>query len=350
MDHRSDIFAAGTLLYVLLTGVHPFRADTDVGTMERVRLAAAPPPRSVVPGIPAALEAICQKAMSLSTEDRYQDAGQMERALEAYRVDNPFNRRHLARWMKDNFVDELDHSAALLHQAEMGTTTDHTPSDGARTFEEDQDETSIFALYPPPADLFTGTLQTPSSPVARDPVVPEPLAGAAVPTRRKSGRALVVVLGLVALALAAIAMYVTVLEPAVGGGDSGDHFVAEPAAGGKDQGSLAGKERPGRPALSALPGQTAGAVDAGVNSPDLPYPQAEPLAPMDAGKEIDNSAESPRTSIAETRRPPQRRTGRRRRRRKKMRRRHKPRPPSPPDNKRAPVTKPGVAPLPYPTL
>ena len=35
VDHRSDIFAAGTLLYVMLTGVNPFRAETDTGTLER---------------------------------------------------------------------------------------------------------------------------------------------------------------------------------------------------------------------------------------------------------------------------------------------------------------------------
>ena len=40
IDRRSDLFSLGVLLYVMATGVHPFRADTELKTIENVVLKA----------------------------------------------------------------------------------------------------------------------------------------------------------------------------------------------------------------------------------------------------------------------------------------------------------------------
>jgi serine/threonine protein kinase len=54
LDHRSDIFAIGTILYELLTADRLFVAESDYATLEKVRNVAVPRPRAVVPSCPVA--------------------------------------------------------------------------------------------------------------------------------------------------------------------------------------------------------------------------------------------------------------------------------------------------------
>ena len=63
---RSDVYSLGAMLYCLLTGKPPFQGD-DLGAMLRaVQRGEFPAPRSVVPSIEPALEAVCKKAMALT--------------------------------------------------------------------------------------------------------------------------------------------------------------------------------------------------------------------------------------------------------------------------------------------
>jgi eukaryotic-like serine/threonine-protein kinase len=74
LDHRSDLFSLGTLLYELLTGVNPFRGATADETLERVRRAEPLPCRRRDRRIPRPLAAICARSLALSPDDRYADA------------------------------------------------------------------------------------------------------------------------------------------------------------------------------------------------------------------------------------------------------------------------------------
>jgi eukaryotic-like serine/threonine-protein kinase len=81
VDHRADIFAAGVLLYLLLTGALPFYHD-DIAEMFR-RLARDPPPpvRERAPECPEGLVAIVEKALAKRPDQRYQTAAEMAAAL-----------------------------------------------------------------------------------------------------------------------------------------------------------------------------------------------------------------------------------------------------------------------------
>jgi serine/threonine-protein kinase len=70
----SDIYSLGATLYVLLTGKKPFQGSTAVDIVSQVRLGKFMPPREARPGTPAALDAICQKAMALEPAARYATA------------------------------------------------------------------------------------------------------------------------------------------------------------------------------------------------------------------------------------------------------------------------------------
>jgi len=106
LDHRSDVFTAGILLYELIAGEHPFRRDDDFSTLRAVRAAHPRRPSLVNPEVPRALEQICGRALRANPDDRYASAGDMEQELEAFRVAHPLSRRELARWMQRTFARE----------------------------------------------------------------------------------------------------------------------------------------------------------------------------------------------------------------------------------------------------
>jgi HAMP domain-containing protein len=82
IDGRTDLYAAGAVLYECATGEGPFNAPTLTGHIAR-RLERPPPdPRAVEPTVPESLALVIRTALAPSPDDRWPDAGAMLTALE----------------------------------------------------------------------------------------------------------------------------------------------------------------------------------------------------------------------------------------------------------------------------
>ncbi len=89
IDHRSDLYSLGVILFAMLTGKRPFVAKNMAGYLQQHRDKPAPRASAVKPGVPPHLDAICAQLLSKAPKDRFQSAREILYRLEA--VDDTSN-------------------------------------------------------------------------------------------------------------------------------------------------------------------------------------------------------------------------------------------------------------------
>lgn len=77
-----DIYAAGVILYEMLTGRLPYPGDNPVQVMYQHVNEAPPRPRSLNPDVPPALEMVAMRALAKDPRDRYESAEAMSAAID----------------------------------------------------------------------------------------------------------------------------------------------------------------------------------------------------------------------------------------------------------------------------
>lgn len=82
-DERSDIYALGIVLYEMVTGRIPFRANTPMAILLKKNQDALPRPTQFVSDLPQAVENVLIKALARKPDDRYQSVEELLYAMES---------------------------------------------------------------------------------------------------------------------------------------------------------------------------------------------------------------------------------------------------------------------------
>jgi len=82
LDHRSDIYSLGIVLYEMLTGGVPFDAETPLAVLMQHVNAPLPLPRQIKLDLPEVVERVILKALAKAPDDRFQTAEEMVETLE----------------------------------------------------------------------------------------------------------------------------------------------------------------------------------------------------------------------------------------------------------------------------
>ncbi len=82
---RGDVFALGAILYEMVTGRPAFTGKSRTELLQAMQNRARTPPSKFVPGIGNKLEALIDKALAKSPQERYGNAGEMLEALQELR-------------------------------------------------------------------------------------------------------------------------------------------------------------------------------------------------------------------------------------------------------------------------
>jgi serine/threonine protein kinase len=117
LDRRSDVYSIGTILYELTTGQLPFTDETEYGVLNQIVNTDAPPPRSIVPSYPPALEAVVMRALARDADQRYPTALALQQAIEDFAHENrlrvsPLVLSRLMSTLYPGHLEEWDYARA----------------------------------------------------------------------------------------------------------------------------------------------------------------------------------------------------------------------------------------------
>jgi serine/threonine protein kinase/tetratricopeptide (TPR) repeat protein len=177
LDHRSDLFSLGVVLYEMTTGRRPFPATTVSETLSAIVNRAPIAPHEINPLIPPALERIIAKALEKKPELRYQTASdlradlqRLKRDLEGTAIVLPRSRQSQPGW---RFAGWLTAAAALLAGAGWFWFTlgpsHRQPSLPARSADGSIDSASVAAR-----PVQAAVVHLPSAPLAEAPKARQP--------------------------------------------------------------------------------------------------------------------------------------------------------------------------------
>jgi TonB family protein len=229
IDGRADLYSLGLIFYEMLTGAHPFHADTPMGMLiQQVHTMPAPPDTFPVHMSPA-ISALVLKTLQKEPKDRFQSASEMLDAMkdpEAWYIKTQAGKAHSSSASTSAAQEALTapyiapvavnpqtppHVAPLVPPAQQQPPLNSaTPSSTSSGSPVEVPFTPVVQPSTSSTPPFSGTT-TPPPPII-PPVEPQSaqyasIPSASLPVKKKSKAALVVTLVLAALMIVAIGLF-----------------------------------------------------------------------------------------------------------------------------------------------
>lgn len=100
LDHRTDVFSLGAVLYELLAHRRAFEGETSAQVVDRILHEEPPDPRTLRSRVPVDLAVICAKCLQKEPSRRYASAADLARDLRRHLADEPIAARPASRWSR----------------------------------------------------------------------------------------------------------------------------------------------------------------------------------------------------------------------------------------------------------
>jgi serine/threonine protein kinase len=197
LDHRSDLFSVGTLLYLLTTGKKPFDGNADLDVITQVRKARYARPSSFIRDFNPEVERFIARALRASRIARWQTAEQMADRIDliSSKLGQPTGSAALKRWLDALTARDGIKSAAHAHEeiaappASGGTIEVGSGDLDLEVVPEDNDTPETVATSGRPRSRGTPTAATKAVYGAPTVIAPERAAQLAASQRRPPGSA-----------------------------------------------------------------------------------------------------------------------------------------------------------------
>ena len=119
IDRRTDVYAAGIVLWETLTGRRLFHKDNEGATLEHALHGVVEAPSVHAREVPAELDALVLKALTRDPDGRFGTAKEMALALE--RTVAPALASDVAEWLEGMAAETMDARARAIAEIESGT-------------------------------------------------------------------------------------------------------------------------------------------------------------------------------------------------------------------------------------
>jgi serine/threonine-protein kinase len=107
IDHRTDVYGLGAILYEILAGQAPFTGSRTDEVLRKVREEEPVPPHQIWPEVPSILQSICLRALAKRPGDRYFAASDLSQQVQQWQEEELRKSRQLLQAI-------ADHSTAVI--------------------------------------------------------------------------------------------------------------------------------------------------------------------------------------------------------------------------------------------
>ena len=163
VDHRSDVFSTGIVLWEMLTGNRLFRYASEIETLEAIKACSVPPPSEYNPDVPPELDEICLIALAREPGARYQQASDLQNALGDFLLPSSPDRvaPSVATWMREHFGEEIRQARERLDRGTQLAAEMHFGGELDLILDEEEALTAT-VVVPVAAVVDTETVRPPA--------------------------------------------------------------------------------------------------------------------------------------------------------------------------------------------